>query len=64
MKRTTPTGSELHLGEVAYLAYWRGLAPLVLPWTRLRQDERAAWQRAARAVLRGRDARTGREAAS
>lgn len=49
------------LGEVAYVAYWRGLAPIALPWDRLRQDEREAWQRAAWAVLRARDARTGRE---
>ena len=40
------------LGEVAYLAYWRALAPLALPWDRLTQAERRAWQASARAVLR------------
>ena len=35
------------LGEVASHAYWRVLAPLRLPWDRLTQDKRRAWQAAA-----------------
>jgi hypothetical protein len=38
------------LGEIAYLAYWRRYPALALPWPRLSQRERAAWDAAARAA--------------
>ena len=50
----TPT-----LGEIAYTAYWRGLAPLRLPWDRLAAREQRAWQAAARAAIRAWDSATG-----
>lgn len=39
------------LGRVAYLAYWRVLAPLVISWEALSQREKRAWQAAARAAI-------------
>lgn len=40
-------------GLLAYVAYWRVLAPLCLPWERLSDDEQRAWRAAAQAVRRG-----------
>lgn len=41
------------LGLLAYVAYWRVLAPLCLPWDQLSAAEQHAWRRAAQAVQRG-----------
>ena len=46
----TPT-----LGELAYTAYWRALAPQWLPWARVTRRERRAWDAAARAAVRAWD---------
>jgi hypothetical protein len=40
-------------GQLAYVAYWRVLAPLALPWERISDDEQAAWRAAATAARRG-----------
>jgi hypothetical protein len=51
-RTTAPRPPEARaLGRVAYLAYWRVLAPLPLPWDRLSQKEHRAWQAAARAAI-------------
>jgi hypothetical protein len=49
---TPPTPT---LGELAYTAYWRVLAPLWLPWDRLTRQERRAWEACARAAIRSWD---------
>lgn len=41
------------LGLLAYVAYWRVLAPLCLPWEQLSDDEQRAWRAVAQAVRRG-----------
>lgn len=41
------------LGLLAYVAYWRVLAPLCLPWEQLSDAEHHAWRTAAQAVQRG-----------
>ena len=48
------------LGLVAYLAYWRVLAPLVIPWEALTRREQRAWQAAARAAIAAARAEPGR----
>ena len=54
---TPPTPT---LGELAYTAYWRGLAPRCLPWDRLTKREQRAWNAAARAAVRAWDGDTAR----
>jgi hypothetical protein len=46
------TRAERHLGLIAYSAYWQVMAPLALPWRRVSQQEKRAWQAAARAAVR------------
>ena len=46
------TKTERNLGEVAYTAYWRVMAPMALPWRRVTVEEKRAWQAAARAATR------------
>ena len=46
------TKTERHLGEIAYTAYWRVMAPIALPWRRVSHTEKRAWQAAARATTR------------
>ena len=40
-------------GQLAYVAYWRVLAPLALPWECLSDPEQRAWQAVAQACKRG-----------
>jgi hypothetical protein len=46
------TKAEKNLGLIAYSAYWQVMAPLALPWRRVSQQEKRAWQAAARATVR------------
>lgn len=41
------------LGLLAYVAYWRVLAPLCLDWDALSATEQHAWRMAAQTVQRG-----------
>jgi hypothetical protein len=50
--RTTAARPPEALGRVAYLAYWRVLGPLAIPWDTLSQREQRAWQAAARAAIK------------
>ena len=51
-RTTAPRPPEARaLGRVAYLAYWRVLGPLAIPWDTLSQREQRAWQAAAQAAI-------------